>query len=373
MLADKPFFQKLELDGAVRHSNYSSFGSNTTFTVSGLWKPVSDLLLRGGYAESLRAPSIGEMYAGRSRTDQTINDPCTSANGGSFQTNATVRANCIANGVPADGSYDEPTGGQLGVFSSGSTNLKPETAKTWTAGMVYSPAWARNGFASALSLEVNYYNIRLKNAIDSVPATLTLRRCAFDADPVSCASISRTPSGLVAGIDATLQNLNAINTDGIDGSLIYRSKPVGEGTVGLTVNAAYLLSYDIKAPAELNAPTIKCAGTERCGSVDQAYPRFKATTTLDYSADAWGVSFTGRYISKVTESDGHVMGSTFYGDMQAYFSPAWLDHRTRLTIGVNNIFDKDPPACFTCDSANFDPTTYDVPGQFGYIRLSYKM
>ena len=75
----------------------------------------------------------------------------------------------------------------------------------------------------------------------------------------------------------------------------------------------------------------------------------------------------------MTESDGHVMGSTFYGDMQAYFSPAWLDHRTRLTIGVNNLFDKDPPACFTCDSANFDPTTYDVPGQFGYIRLSYKM
>lgn len=230
LLADKPFFQKLELDGAVRHSNYSSFGSNTTFTVSGLWKPVSDLLLRGGYAESLRAPSIGEMYAGRSRTDQTINDPCTSAAGGSFQTNATVRANCIANGVPADGSYDEPTGGQLGVFSSGSTDLKPETAQTWTAGMVYSPAWARNGFASALSLEVNYYNIRLKNAIDSVPATLTLRRCAFDADPVSCASISRTPSGLVAGIDATLQNLNAINTDGIDGSLTFRSKPVGNGT-----------------------------------------------------------------------------------------------------------------------------------------------
>jgi iron complex outermembrane receptor protein len=372
ILADMPFFRKLELSGAARRSNYSSFGSNTTYTVSGLWKPVSDLLLRGGYAESLRAPSIGELYAGRSRSDQTINDPCTSAAGGAWA-NPTVQANCIANGVPADGSYDEPTGGQLGVFSRGSTALRPETAKTWTAGMVYSPAWARDSFASALSLEVNYYNIRLKNAIDSVPATLTLRRCAFDGDPVSCAAISRTPNGLVAGIDATLQNLNAINTDGIDGSFIYRSRPIGNGTIGLTINAAYLLKYDIKAPAELNAPTIKCAGKERCAATDQAYPRFKSTTTLDYASDAWGISFTGRYISKVTESDGNVMGSTFYGDMQAYFSPAWLDHRTRLTIGVNNIFDKDPPACFTCDSANFDPTTYDVPGQFGYIRLSYKM
>lgn len=373
ILADTPFFEKLELSGAARHSKYSSFGSNTTYTVSGLWKPTKDLLLRGGYAESLRAPSIGELYAGRSRTDATIDDPCTSAPGGSFQSNATVRANCIANGVPANGSYAEPVGGQLGVFSQGFTGLKPETAKTWTAGAVYSPAWARDSFASAFSIEVNYYNIELKNAIDSVPATLTLRRCAFDGDPLSCAAITRTGSGAVAGINGVLQNLNAIKTEGLDGTLIYRTRPMGNGTAGLTVNAAYLLKYDILPPADLNAPTIKCAGTERCAASDQAYPRFKGTATVDYSTDAWGLSFTGRYISKVTESDGNVMGTTFYGDMQAYFSPAWLDHRTRFTIGVNNIFDKDPPACFTCDSANFDPTTYDVPGQFGYIRLSYKM
>ncbi|PZU60190.1 MAG: TonB-dependent receptor [Sphingobium sp.] len=373
ILADTPFFEKLELDGAARHSNYSSFGSNTTYTVSGLWKPIKDLLLRGGYAESLRAPSIGELYAGRSRTDATIDDPCTSAAGGSFQTNATVRANCIANGVPANGSYAEPTGGQLGVFSQGYTGLKPETAKTWTAGMVYSPGWARDAFASAFSIEVNYYTIRLKNAIDSVPATLTLRRCAFDGDPLSCAAITRTGSGAVAGIDGVLQNLNAINTDGIDGTLIYRTKPIGEGTAGLTVNAAYLLKYDIKPPSDLNAPTIKCAGTERCGASDQAYPRFKATATLDWSTEAYGLSFTGRYISKVTESDGHVMGTTFYGDVQAYFSPAWMDHRARFTLGVNNLFNKQPPLCGTCDGANFDTTTYDVPGQFGYLRLSYKM
>ena len=87
----------------------------------------------------------------------------------------------------------------------------------------------------------------------------------------------------------------------------------------------------------------------------------------------FGASATGRYISSVLEGDGNRMGSVFYGDAQIYFSPSWMDHRTRLTIGVNNIFNKYPPACFTCDSANFDPTTYDVPGQFGYLRLSFAM
>ncbi|SFK15955.1 iron complex outermembrane recepter protein [Sphingomonas sp. NFR04] len=370
ILANTPFFNKLELDGAVRHSNYSSFGSNTTFTASGLWKPVADLLLRGGYAESLRAPSIGELYAGLSRFDATIDDPCTSAAGGAFASNATVRANCIANGVPANGSYNEPTGGQLGVFSQGNTALKPETSKTWTAGGVYSPDWAK-AWSSAFSLEANYYNIKLDNAIDSVPATLTLRRCAFNADPVSCAAIRRTSSGTIAGISGRLLNLNGIRTDGLDGTLTFRTHKIGEGTIGLNANAAYLLRYDVVPPADLGAPALRYAGTER-GSPDQAYPRFKGNATLDWSSPGYGIAFTARYISGVDERDDvHRLGAVFYGDLQAYFSPAWMNHRTRLTLGVNNLFDRSPPACYTCQSANFDPTTYDLPGQFGYLRLSF--
>jgi len=372
ILTEKPFFQKLELDGAVRHSNYSSFGSNTTFTLSGLWKPVRDLLFRGGYAESLRAPSIGELYAGASRSDATINDPCTSAAGGSFQSNATVRANCIANGVPANGSYAEPQGGQIGIFSQGSTLLKPEQAKTWTAGAVYSPAWARGGLASALSLEVNYFNINLTNAIDSVPGTLLLNRCAFLADPVSCAAISRTGNGSVAAINATLQNLNGVLTDGIDSTFVYRSPKFAGGlTAGLSVNASWLFRYNVKPPAALNAPVQHCVGTERCLASDQAFPYFKANTTLDIGTPSFGASFTGRYISSVLENNGNRMKRIFYGDIQLFLSPGFMDKRFRLTAGVNNIFNTDPPACFTCDSANFDPTTYDIPGQFGYLRLSY--
>ena len=175
----------------------------------------------------------------------------------------------------------------------------------------------------------------------------------------------------MASINARLLNLNAIETDGIDAAFNFRSRDIGGGTAGLSVNAAWLLKYDVLPPADLGAPTLKFAGTER-GSPDQAYPRFKANATIDWSALGYGASFTGRYISKVAERDGvHTMGRVLYGDVQLYFSPSWMDHRVRLTLGVNNVFDRDPPACFTCDSANFDPTTYDVPGQFGYARISF--
>jgi iron complex outermembrane receptor protein len=184
--------------------------------------------------------------------DATIDDPCTSAAGGSFQTNTTVRANCIANGVPANGSYAEPTGGQLGVFSQGNVNLKPETAKTWTAGGVYSPELVahRRLVATALSLEVNWYSIKLTNAIDSVPATLTLSRCAFNADPVSCAAITphrQRQHRLVSARGCSTST--AIETSGARLARSPTARPqVAGGTVGLARSTPrYLLKYNVAA------------------------------------------------------------------------------------------------------------------------------
>ena len=161
--------------------------------------------------------------------------------------------------------------------------------------------------------------------------------------------------------------MNSVKTDGLDATFIYRTPVFHRGTAGLTVNAAYLLKYDALLPTGLQ----KCVGTERCLSTDQAFPRFKLNSTIDWSGREFGASFTARYISSVLENTGHRMASTFYGDIQLYLSPSWMDNRWRLTVGVNNLFNKNPPPCFTCDSANYDPTTYDVPGQFGYARLSF--
>jgi iron complex outermembrane receptor protein len=115
ILKDTPFFYSLELDGAVRYSRYSISGSKTTYTATGLWKPIEDLLFRGAYTTGFRAPSLGELFGGRSRFDLPVTDPCSNIPGSPYQTSATVRANCTANGVPANGSYAEPPG-QLPVI-----------------------------------------------------------------------------------------------------------------------------------------------------------------------------------------------------------------------------------------------------------------
>ncbi|WP_070157048.1 TonB-dependent receptor domain-containing protein [Sphingobium phenoxybenzoativorans] len=376
LLKDTPFFHSLDLDGAVRHSNYSTSGSNTSLTGSVLWKPFEDLLLRGSYAEGFRAPSIGELFGAASRSDAPINDPCTNVPGSPFATDATVRANCVANGVPANGSYNEPTGGQLGVLTGGNPDLKPETSKTYLFGGVYSPSWAReSGFASQLNLEVNYYDITVSNAIANIAPQATLSRCALLADALSCASVIRTQSGLISRINGVLQNIGSIKTRGIDVAFNYRTRETSVGSFGLSVNGNFLLKYTETFPSATGFATTDYRGTTR-GFPDQSYPKFKGNAVIDWSMESITASFTGRYISAVDETgdfDGERLASRFYGDVQLIFTPGWLDRKTSLTIGVNNVFNQGPPPCFSCTGANFDSTTYDVPGQFGYLRLSYKM
>ncbi len=372
LLKEVPFFYALSLDGAVRYSDFSRSGTSTTYTGSGTWKPVRDLLFRASYATGFRAPAIGELFGAASRADAPIDDPCTNVPGSPFALNTgAVRANCIANGVPANGSYQEPNGGQLSVLTGGNLALKPEKSRTLLFGGVYSPAWARNGsFASQLSLEVNYYDIVVNNAIAPVDAQLTLNRCAFAGDALSCGLISRTPNGLISRIGAQLQNIGSIRTRGIDVTANYRTPETGFGRFGLQLNGNFLMKYSETFPAQVGFTTTNYLGTTR-GFPDQSYPRFKGNGTLDWMLGAFTGSFTGRYIDAVREADGKKLNSRFYGDVQLGY--AFFDRRMALTLGVNNVFNQDPPACFSCTGPNYDPTTYDVPGQFGYVRISYKM
>jgi iron complex outermembrane receptor protein len=259
----------------------------------------------------------------------------------------------------------------LPVLTGGNRALQPEKARTLLFGGVYSPRWARTGFAEALSLEVNYYDIKVRDAIAGIPADVLLNRCAFNADALSCAATTRTANGFVSAINGVLLNTGGIRTKGIDATFNFRTRATRAGAFGLSVIGNYLLRYQETVPATNGSTTTRYTGTER-GSPDQAYPRFKGLATIDWSIGPITTSFTGRFIDNVVElQNGNKLKERLYGDVQLIFRPSVLGDRTALTFGVNNVFDKDPPGCLSCSLNNYDPTTYDVPGRFGYVRLSY--
>ena len=359
LLSDTPGFHRLELTGAARYSDYSTSGSTTTFSAGANWEPIEDLLFRGHWAEGFRAPSIGELFGTPSRFDQDLVDPCSAVGG---QIPAAVRANCIASGVPANGSYVQANP-QLPVVTGGNQALASETSESWGFGAVFRPA-------PRFTIEANYFNIRIDGAIQAIDAEVLLGRCATSGDALSCAAVTRTASGAISQIAGTLQNIASIETDGIDATLNWRSPQTGAGTFGVFLSGTRLLNYTVTVPATNGVTEIEREGTEQ-GSPDQAFPRWKGMAVLDWSLREFGASVTGRYIGSVVESDGNRMDSTFYTDVQLRWT---LDgSRFGFAIGANNLFNVDPPACFTCGLNNMDPTTYDVPGTFLYARATFRM
>ena len=373
LLKDRPFFQALNANFAVRYSDYNLSGSETTIKAGGDWKPTRDILVRGGYAQGFRAPSVGELFGTPSRFDQELDDPCSadSSSATNIGNSAAVLANCRAQGVPA--GYVQQ-GSQKPVITGGSRDLDAEKSRSYNVGGVYNASWAR-GFARSLTLEATYYHIKVKDAIQAIDATTLLGRCVQNNDTASCSTIQRSASGQITRISGLLGNIAAIKTDGIDVTLNYRSPESGFGTFGLAWNNNFMLNYTLLVPATVGTTRIEREGTER-GSPDQAFPRYKSNLILDWSLGAFSASATGRYISGVTETTGlvgHKLGRRLYTDVTFTFSPTIDDRSFAFTLGVNNLSGVSPPNCYSCGLNNFDPTTYDIPGQFFYIRAAVRI
>jgi len=369
LLAGLPFVNLLELNGAVRFSDYSTSGSTTTFKGGVNWKPIEDLRLRGTFAEGFRAPSIGELFGTQSRFDEALDDPCSSHRSNlaprRFANDAEVRAACIAAGVPANGSYQQANA-QISVNTGGNQDLDPETSKSYVLGGVYSPSWLPR-----FSIEANWYKIKVEGAVQAIPRATTVLNCLLTKDPATCALVTRVNGELIE-IEGLLQNIAAIRTKGIDVNLAYRGLDTGIGKFGFTWNNTFLRNFDVIVPGPAGQERFSREGNQ-VGAPAQAFPKHKSIGIVDWDWADFGVTAIGRYVSKLKEVGGNVIDSVFYTDLQLRWSGASFEDRFGFALGVNNLFDKETPGCVTCESNNFSQTVHDIPGRYFYARASFRM
>ncbi len=259
------------------------------------------------------------------------------------------------------------------MITSGNPALEPETSEGFNLGVVWQPSfWANTAWSDRISFEVNYSNIELDGAIKAQDGQALLDRCAQTGDALACGAITRTPTGTVSAITNPLINIGGIETSAIDFTVNWRSPETSLGTFSVRSSTNFLLEYNELVPTSSGIISIPREGTER-GSPDQAYPEVKSTLSVDWDWRQLGATVTARYISDVDETGAaNTLDAVTYWDLQARWTPAVLDDRITLALGINNVTDEDPPGCFTCGLNNFDPTTYDAPGRFGYFRISYR-
>ncbi|MDP9102648.1 MAG: TonB-dependent receptor, partial [Pseudomonadota bacterium] len=362
-------------------------------------KPLDWVLVRGGFQHAVRAPSIGELFAPQNNNFPTIGNPGAASTSGdpcdirsAYRTGglgfnaASVRALCLAQGVPA-ALVDAYTYGnsQVQTLTGGNTNLNAETANTYSIGAVFTPHFDMPLFKH-MSLSVDYYNIQVKHFIGSVGTVTAIDKCfnAQAANPTYsntnpyCGLFIRDPStGQVLTGNALNQNLGQIKTSGEDiqfdwnfgfGALGWADR---YGKIDLNVVVTHLESF--KSNDVPGSPFNEFAGT--IGGFGGALPEWKGLTTLTYSIGP--VDLTGRwqYIDKM--SDGSLVGAPAGATAVSPPSVSYFDLLGRwrvndtfeLRAGVNNVGDKQPPFFTSNVQANTDPSAYDVYGRRYYVAI----
>lgn len=393
LLHDIPLIQELTIDAAYRYSDYKQSGGVSTYKVDVDWTVVDGVRLRGGYQRAIRAPNVGELYSAATGVFPTIGfaangagDPCDVR--GSFRSGpngAQVRAICIAQGMPAalaDSYIDDI--GAVAAYLSGNTNLRPEKADTWTAGVVLSPR-AASPWLSNLRASVDYYNITIDDAIALIPVPVTLNKCfnadgsnpSYDPNNFFCSLIGRDANS-GGGITNALQpylNLGGYRTQGVDMQLDWSVRLAdigvgdGSGRFGISSVINYLDKFEIQNLP--GAPFQDFAGTIGSGTT---LPRWRSTTSFTFGTDTANLLLRWRHIgamrdaSKVTNAASTTPGVNAYDyfDLSLRVDPA---ERFSLRVGVNNLFDKTPPVVGGVLGVT-DGGTYDVLGRTYYIAAT---
>lgn len=356
LLADQPLAYSLNVDAALRHSNYSTVGGETTAKFGVAYRPVSSVLLRGTYSQGFRAPSILELYQGSRNTNFQAVDPC---NGG-----GSGRPGCA--GVPASYNQNQFGAGTITGLVAGNPNLKPETADTLTAGIALTPQ-----FLEGFSWTIDWFNIEVNDAIASQTATQLLQACALRQ--LNCDLIRRAPSGEVLQLRQAVVNLANIEVEGIDSTLRY----VVDSAAG-RFDAMIDVSYLDRFRTSIVQPDGSLTIDDRAGKSDQprsTFPRIKAQAGLRYSRSGFEAGYKARYIGSSKDVPGNAINggsldAITYHDLQLAYS--FADSKYRVAIGIDNLADEQPPASAANNPINFDIYTYDIRGRYLYATLGVK-
>ena len=413
IIEDKPFAESLTLEAGVRYSKYEvdNAGGNETWTwkAGGSWEPGWGLKIRGNYSKAVRAPNLGELF-----TPQTVGltnlgvDPCAGTLNPALVTgtlplnpdlaNPDLVAICLAQGAPAGtiGVIQQPTAGQINAVFGGNTDLDPETAKTWTLGVVFVPE-----FLPKFTMSLDYYNIRIKDVIASALPNDAINAC-FGPDPGNppagastdpdCTIIGRNP--LTGGLDGdpatttglflATTNLGELFTDGIDLIMNYKTG-VGFGDLALSFVGNWTMNSEFNA--NVSSPDSffrECRGrySPNCSFTGSIQPEFQFSQRSTLTMGKVDVSLLWRWIDEVhyeprqIEADGGDANSVLeefrtipaehYFDLSTRFNAT--DNMT-FTFTVQNLFDNQPKVVgnsigsTTFNSGNIFPATYDSLGR----------
>jgi outer membrane receptor protein involved in Fe transport len=386
-----------------------------TYNLGGIYAPIHDIRFRGGYARSVRAPTLTNLYAVPTQTFLNgLVDPCSQTNINNGQ--ASRAANCAAAGVPTteiiNGASvpwtNVPASGIRGLNGS-NPNLNAEKGTSLTFGAVFQPR-----FLPGFSLTVDYYDITVKNVINTLGPQTVIDLC-YDStsgiDNPYCAAVFRRPDGTFRGQSnrnvggSTVQyvvgptdnsflagpfNYAKLKTSGIDVDASYRHR-LG----GVALDLRGVLSWVEKRDSytNINDPTFRDRGKSELGDPEWA-GSFSAKADFGLIDLTYNLRWIGKQTIDFYETTHSLDGRppTDLDKFPVVWTPNIFYHAVRLGIepktgfrfymGVDNVFDRAPPygfdgtcntgGVFTCSGSGTGTAIYENVGRFFYAGAEVK-
>jgi iron complex outermembrane receptor protein len=338
-----PILPELDIIVAGRIDDYSGFGSTTNPKISFRFRPWEPIMFRGSYGTGFRVPTFNQIFNGT-----TI-----SPNPG----NALVDPTLCPTGSPAG---PQPACAPItpDSLSGGNLNLEPETSEQYSLGVVIRPS-------NRFSFSVDYWRIAVDNTIGTITLTQLLANIAAFPE-----RIGRT-NGIITGVDLRTGNFGSRRTEGIDVTLRGEMDGLG-GTFSAGLDGTYLL--DKREKLLPNLPYTDLVGIFTfTGDLGL---RWKHNAFISYRNEDWNITFTQIFRNgyrnfalpaSATRPDYNTRVNDYivYNLSVSYtgFAPHF-----RLTAGVRNLFDRDPPFAITYDSntgagSSWEPRVADPRGR----------
>jgi len=374
-IVENNFIHDFSVNAGYRYSSYNVAGNTfttDTYKIASELAPIPDIRFRGSYNRAVRAPNIVELFFPTALGLSGSIDPCAND-----PTPSATLAQCQLTGVTAAqyGNISANPANQYNALFGGNTNLTPETADTWTAGVILQPR-----FIPGLALTADYFNIKIKNLI-STPSFAGVFADCFAGDSAACALIQRAPGtgslwlGEGGYVVLTNQNFSGVGlfTKGFDFQGSYSRRLGGIGTL----NASFVGTYLTK----LGSPTDSQPGTF-AGATPS--PKWRSTMRVGLTMPSGlGASVRWRHFSGVdcelqVPSIGcgtptNPIPANQRLSAQDYFDltlTARVAQRLSLRLGANNVFDRDPPLAggqvipAGFGNGNTFPQVYDALGRY---------
>lgn len=320
-----PFTDKLTGEFALRYDDYSTFGKASTWKVGLTYEATDDLMLRGVAATGFRAPSISELYGGDTGSYDYLEDP-----------------------------WGNEQDSQILVRYTSDDDLEAEESDSYTAGVVYSPS-----YVEGLSLTLDYWRFKVKNAITRLDVQAGLDACYADAASDSCEIFNIGTNGDLSNLTSSLTNVGSQDTSGIDLNLAYSFSAL---SLDWKINndTTYLLNFEQE-------------GIDYTNIIDGnfgAYAEVRNNFNIQAGIDDWSVIYSNRYIGEMED-----LGSGDDVDAVLYHNIAGTYHvsdMVTLSAGIKNITDEEPSDVSNGSDGGTVPEVYDTIGRQYYGGVSVK-